>query len=75
MSKIQSVRFPTSKYDSKEARAWLSKHDLTPRKPADVTDRYYHYRIRPVHNSSRYRTKKLSNGIQLVLEFTGPRKR
>jgi hypothetical protein len=68
MSKVQAVLFDNTKFTSREARQWLDKHKFMRKKKVHKTANKLRYRIREP-GGGEYRTKKIADGIQLVIEF------
>ena len=75
MSKVQSVVFDKQLFTPKTARKWLKKHDLIPIKHVDKTKNKLRYRLRQPGTKKQYnfRMKRITDGIQFVLQF--PKKR
>ena len=74
---VQSVVFPKSKFKMMEAIRWLASHDLKSSK-VDETENTYRFRQQeppslrvgssePRLTGSRYYTKTLPNGVELVV--------
>ena len=69
-SDIQSVVFD-KKYgwDNKKALKWLLKHNIIPIKGEHIINNRIRYRIKePIYSS--YITKKISNGIDIIIGYT-----
>ncbi len=66
---IQSVIFPKKKYSATKAKQWLKKKKLKPIKKVDKTINFLRYRIRQP-KYKKYITKKIPNGISLILGIT-----
>lgn len=71
---LQSIIFPKNKYTKKQAEAYLLKHNYKIKfygKGVDETINYYRYRqASPLKfKKDKYITKKLNNGIQLILGY------
>lgn len=64
MFKIHSVLFPL---DFKNKLEWLKEHKLKPIKKAHITENFHRYRIIDPKMFNSFITKKLKNGISLVL--------
>ena len=62
---IQAVLFPKH-FTSHEIHRFIREHKLKPIKPIHETVRFKRLRITEP-NYSRYTTKKLANGIELIL--------
>ena len=69
MTGIHAVHFLKSRWTLKRTEKWLEKHNLIPIKDVDITDKFYRYRILPRSKKYNYITKKLSNGINLVIRI------
>jgi hypothetical protein len=65
---IQSVLFDRSKFDARMAMSFLRKMNLKPIKRVHKTKTYYRYRISNPNNKSKYVTKKLTDGVMIVLK-------
>ncbi len=65
VSGLSFTRFTTA-----QARQWLDKHRLVRMKGVDTRANVYCYRIREP-TFSRYATKRLKNGVELVLGISG----
>lgn len=66
MSKVQSIIFKKSKYNSNEARKWLKKHNYSPIKRVDKTINYLRYRIRAPSKKYNYFIKEITPSIKFV---------
>lgn len=64
---IQAILFDKNKWDEKTASDWLKKHDHHPIKKVHITKNYLRYRLEQPSKFSNYITKKLDNGIDLVI--------
>jgi hypothetical protein len=69
VSEIQSVLFDRSMWTVKEAQAWLMKHHFYPIKEHHITAHEIRFRLQNPKKFVRFRTKKLHNGIDLVIGF------
>jgi len=67
-SQVQSILFERSKWTYAKAMEWLVKHNYSPLK-IDITNNFYRFRIFPPSMFSRFRTKKVSDGIEFVIGF------
>jgi len=66
-STLQSVRFSRKQWSLGEARRWLEKHGYNGGK-VDTTENQYRFRQRePPSGDKHFVTKKLTNGVELVL--------
>lgn len=66
-SSIQSVVFD-SNWNTKSARDWLKKNNLTPIKRVHKINNTLRYRIIPPENFKTFSTKKLDN-ISLIIGY------
>ena len=69
MSETQAVTFASSQWTPAMARLWLSAHDYVPIKRVHRTAHRLRYRIRDPGMFSRYITKNIGGGIELVIGF------
>lgn len=69
MSETQSVLFDNEKWNTIKAMRWLKNHNIKPLKRVHKTEDKLRYRVNDPSNYSRFRTKKLGGGIELVLGF------
>lgn len=65
-AKVQSIVFPRSKYTMAKAIRWLDSHGYKYSK-VDATKNTYRFRQRVPKKGAKYYTKKLPNGVSLVL--------
>ena len=70
MSKIQSILFDKKRWTYQTAFKWLQHHHQRPIKGVHETKHFLRYRIRPPHHFMRFITKKLPDGIDLVIGFS-----
>jgi len=69
-SEVQSILFDIKKYNAKQSREWLKKHpQYKPIKRVHKTVDKLRYRIQEPSQFVRFRTKKLGDGIELILGF------
>lgn len=68
MSEIQSVIFKKKAWSPGQAILWLYKHDLKFNK-IDEKEKTYRFRQQDPSNFNHYVTKKLKNGIDLVIGY------
>jgi len=68
-SDIHSVLFDKTKYTPTQALKWLKDHNLKNIKPVHETINYYRYRIIDPDVFRSFITKKLKNGIELIIGF------
>lgn len=64
---VHSVLFDNKKWLVSEARKWLKEHNLKPIKPVHKTVNFHRYRIVDPKEFSSFYTKKLPDGIELVI--------
>lgn len=64
---IQAILFDKRKWTTTEAREWLKKHNYYPIKKVHVTEHFLRYRIESPDSFSRFVTKHISDGIELIL--------
>lgn len=69
-STIQAVLFSRSKWSKSKAKKELSKHGWNPMKEVHVTKNYLRYRLESPKKFKRFATKKMKNGISLVIGFS-----
>lgn len=69
MSEVQSVLFDKKIWEPAPSNNWLKHHHLEPIKKVHITDDYLRYRINSPKKYKRFRTKRLSCGIKVVLGF------
>jgi hypothetical protein len=69
MSEIHSVLFDINKWTTAKARAWLKKENLKPIKKVHKQENFLRYRLHDPSKYKRFITKKLDNGIDLVIGF------
>ena len=67
MSEIQSILFHTSIYNAVLARKWMKVHSFYPIKRVDKTNTYLRYRITDPSKYSKFRTKQIVNGINVII--------
>jgi len=66
---IQAILFDNHTWTAKEARKWLHNNNFHPIKPAHRTTNMLRYRLIPPEQFKRFTTKKLDNGIELVIGY------
>ena len=66
---IQSIIFDNTKWTPAKAKRWLKKHEHTPIKKAHNTENFIRYRMAEPMKDAKYITKKLGNGIELVIQI------
>lgn len=73
-SQVQSIVFPKGRWNLDRARAWLFRHGY---KYGKVDKKPHTYRFRQLNPNprNRYITKRLSNGVLLVLMFAKKKKK
>lgn len=69
---LQSVLLDKSKFSKSKAISWIKKHNFKPNTSAPnfSTTSFYRFRQMAPKKTYRYRTKKISNGVELVLAYT-----
>ena len=68
-TKVQSVIVPKKDFNLRQAKKWIkdNKYKLTfYKKKVDITKEFYRFR-QTAPKYKKYRTKKLNNGVMLVL--------
>lgn len=65
---IQSVLFSIDKWSALDAINWLIAHGLHHNK-IDIKDKYIRFRQFAPRKSYKYYTKKLNNGINLIIKI------
>jgi len=68
-STIQACIFPKDLFTTQQARLFLKKHNLKPIKRVHTTKNFYRYRIKNPDTNKRHVTKKLTNGVEIILEM------
>lgn len=67
---VQAILFNRLVYkNTKDCRAWLSKHGYSPLKKVHITDKYYRYRIGRNFKNRRYATKEIDDGVMMVFMY------
>jgi len=68
---IQSVLFEKSKFTKQKAIAWIKRHMLIPNTSAPNfgTTSYWRFRQFDPSKKYQYRTKKITEGIYIVLAY------
>ena len=71
--KVQSVIFNKKKWDQKKANRWLKNHQFKTKFPGKksphITKKFIRYRqLKPIVGT-KFRIKKLNNGIDLILMY------
>lgn len=69
MSEITAVLFDKHSWYKPDAEKWLMEHKLKPIKNVHETDNFYRYRMKNPKGYHYMRTKKLDNGINLIIGF------
>lgn len=65
--KVQAILFPKKKFTIKKAEKWLKDSNYIPIKKVHETLNFYRYRLLEPNKKFKYITKKLSNGVDLVI--------
>ena len=68
-SNVQSVLIPKKYFTQKQAIQYIKKHFQF--KKIDETKKYYRFRQFKPNKNSHYISKKISNGVILVIEYNG----
>ena len=71
---VQAILFEKDKFNAKEAREWLKKHDYEQIKRVDKTKNFLRYRLVEPKKGAMYRTIDFGDDIKAVLEIIRPRK-
>jgi len=73
---VQSILLDKSKFSRKRAIAWVKKHGFKPNTSPPNFDTTRKYRFRQINprKSYKYRTKKITSGVELVLAYNKSRK-
>jgi hypothetical protein len=68
---IQSILLDKSKFSRSNAIRWVKKHNMRPNTSAPnfATTHFYRFRQMPPKKTYRYRAKKISDGVELVLAY------
>ena len=69
MSEIQAVIFEKAHWNTTHARHWLKMHDLKPIKRVHNVENFLRYRLADPKKFRRFITKKLPNGIELIIGY------
>lgn len=68
MKNIQAILFNRNEWTLEETKNYLKHHNIIPIKKVHKTKQFYRYRlINPDSNKYKYYTKKLNNGIDLII--------
>jgi len=67
MSEIQAVLFPKAMWSIAKSKKWLKDNLIKPIKSARETVNFYRYRVRDPKLFNEFITKKLNNGVELVI--------
>jgi hypothetical protein len=74
---VQSVILDKNHFTEKEAHNWIKTHGFKTQfgeKKVHVTDNTYRYRqLEPKHDV-KYRIKKVTPGVEFVMEYRGEKK-
>lgn len=68
-SKIQSILFKKKYWTENSSYNWLLRHNLYPIKPAHLYPNFIRYRLVNPDKFKYFITKKIDNGINLVIGF------
>ena len=68
---LQSILLDKSKFSRSKAIQWVKKHNMKPNTSAPnfATTQFYRFRQMTPKKTYRYRTKKISKGVELVLAY------
>jgi len=66
-SEIQAVIFPKATWSIAKSKKWLKDNSIKPIKSARETLNFYRYRIQDPKLFYGFITKKLNNGVELVI--------
>jgi hypothetical protein len=68
---IQSIILDKSKFSRSKAIRWVKKHNMKPNTSAPnfATTQFYRFRQMPTKKTYRYRAKKISDGVEIVLAY------
>jgi len=66
--RVQTVLFPKSKFSVATAIEWLKKHNYK-HKDVDMGDHYLRFRQHQPVPGTRYITKTLPNGVEIVIGY------
>jgi hypothetical protein len=66
-SEIQAIIFDKKYYSAKKAKQWLKDYDIEPLKRVHKTKNFLRYRINMPELYKRFTTKKIDEGIKIVL--------
>jgi len=69
MTKVQSIIFDRTRWTPKAAMKWLRRHHDKPIKAMHSTKHFFRYRLHNPHEFHRFITKKLPNGIDLIIGY------
>lgn len=65
-TKIQSILFPRYKFTINSAKQWIKKNNYKNKK-IDITNNYIRFRQITPKKNDKFRIKKLSNDVKLIL--------
>lgn len=63
---VQSILFPRNLFTIRSSINWLRKHKFKITK-VDITDNFFRFRQFPPKKHYKYFTKRLRNGIELII--------
>ena len=68
---VQSILLDKSKFSRSKAISWIKTHKKIPNTSAAnfATTKFYRFRQMVPKETYRYRTKKISDGVELVLAY------
>lgn len=64
---IQSIIFEKNKWSNKTAKKWLRDNMYSPIKPVHATSNFLRFRLHNPELFKSFITKKLPNGIELII--------
>lgn len=67
--RVQTILFPKSKFSIASAVEWLTKHKYRHR-DVDMGDHYLRFRQHEPIPNTRYITKTLPNGVEIVIGYS-----
>ena len=66
---IVAILFDKHFWTIPKAEAYLKLHQFKPIKEVHITDNYYRYRLLTPNKNNKFFTKKLNNGISLIISY------
>lgn len=68
-SYVQAVVFDNTQWTVNSSKHWLKRNKFQTIKPVHKTENTYRFRIENPENFKRFITKKLKNGINLIIGY------